>query len=114
MNGILDAIRTAFSTGRTRTASSTYATSVGWHRFGFELVPQSDGTVRLYILEQPSYGLNDSSLTETHRYYDDASRLHYVCIKDHLAPRNETDARDWADYWSQMTAIYIASGRPFS
>ncbi|GEM_PF-3480569 len=109
---IVAAILIAHAIERAQAINATYTTTVGRHRFDFEFVPLSDGTVRLYVLGQPSYGHQSTDLVATHRYYD--GDRHYVCVHDHLAPRNCSEARGWADYWSRKTSAYIADGRPFA
>src|SRR4051812_7707609 len=80
----------------TRSPAERYYTTIGRHRFDFELVPIRDGTMRIYILRQPSYGRYSADLVDTHRYRD--GDRYYVCIQGHLVPRTSSEARAWADY----------------
>lgn len=83
------------------------------HPFTFNLVKQSDGEVRIYILDGPSYGSRATDGHSTHRYFDHGNRP-YVCIEQRLRPTNLHDARSWARYWADKTAQYVKTGRPFS
>ena len=89
-----------------------YQVQVGEHRFAFELIRQKNGVVRLYVDDQPSYGSRSADLQSTHRYYD--GRRYFVCINDRLEPRNNAEAREWADYFAVSTTRYIQTGQAFS
>lgn len=80
--------------------------------FEFEFVRQRDGRIRIYIDRQPSYGYRSADLQSTHRYYENGR--YFICIMDHLAPRNSTEAFSWADYFAFNTIRYIQTGQTFS
>jgi hypothetical protein len=102
----------ALATGSAQQTRNPYSIIVGSHRFDFEFAPLTDGTLRLYVLKQPGYGTRNASLPVTHRYQE--GNRYYVCIQDHLAPKNYSEACDWAQYWAVKTTYYIATGRPFA
>jgi hypothetical protein len=81
--------------------------------FTFNLVKQPDGEVRIYILSGPSYRSRPTDGHSTHRYVDQRNRR-CVCIEHSLRPTNFRDAKSWARYWADKTALYIKTGRPFS
>ncbi|GEM_PF-1887454 len=80
--------------------------------FQFELVPCGDH-VRIYILDQPSYGGHPDDSIPTHRLFDEDGR-YYVCITHKHRPRNTREALTWAIGWAEGTLRYIATGRSFS
>jgi len=89
-----------------------YRTRVASRGFEFEFSRQRDGSVRIYIDKQPSYGSRSDDLQSTHRYYENGR--YYVCIRDELKPRNDAEARAWADYFADHTSQYIKTGQHFS
>jgi hypothetical protein len=82
-------------------------------RFAFELEKQSDGKLRAYILEAPSFGGRADDGHSTHRLFE-PGRGHYVCVRDDLQPTNLDEARDWARYWADGASRYIKTGKEFS
>lgn len=90
----------------------TYLTRDRSASFIFELKPVYGGTVRIFILQQPSYGRRASDGHSTHRI--DIGGRPYICIADHLQPTNVPDALSWAVSWAEQTARYIRTGYRFS
>jgi hypothetical protein len=84
---------------------AVYTTSRG-RTYEFSFVPQPDGSIRPYIVRQPSYGSRDSSCTATHRLYD-GSRP-YICFTGKL--RTTKEAAAVAEAWAKRTDVYIDSG----
>jgi hypothetical protein len=93
-------------------STESYRIRILSNRFEFEFVRRRDGTVRIYIDSQPCYGRQPSNLQSTHRYYEGGR--YYICIQDHLAPRDFAEARTWADYFAVKTAEYLETGHSFS
>lgn len=80
--------------------------------FEFEFARRPDGRIRIYIEGQPSYGTRSDDLQSTHRYFEGGR--YFVCIQDHLAPRDFAEARGWANYFAIQTSRYIQTGQHFS
>jgi len=80
--------------------------------FVFDLQPLGR-EVRIYIVNQPSYGSRASDGHTTHRLGLDTGRP-YICIDQPLQPTNVPDALSWAVYWAEKSAEYIRTGRPFN
>jgi len=80
--------------------------------FTFDLQPVGR-EVRIYIVQQPSYGSQPSDGHSTHRLGIGSGRP-YVCIEGGLKPTNVPDALSWAVYWAEQTADYIRTGRAFT
>ncbi|MBS4083723.1 MAG: hypothetical protein KGZ73_09255 [Rhizobiales bacterium] len=92
------------------TRSKFYWAQTAAGRFEFEFVPQWNGSIRLYINEQPSYRSRSADLQSTHRY-EERGR-YFVCIYDHLAPQDFNEAQSWANYFAARTSEYILFGHP--
>ena len=86
---------------------ATYTTSRG-RTYEFELKRLSDGSIRPYIVRQPSYGLRDSSCHATHRLHDNATRRPYICWTNKLT--SEQEAAKVAAGWAARTDVYIDTG----
>ena len=87
---------------------STYTTSNG-NTYEFSFENQSDGSIRPYIVRQPSYGSRDTDPHKIHRNKD--GDRYYVCWKTPL--QTMSDARSVAEGWAKRTDRYIRSGVPF-
>jgi len=86
---------------------ATYTTSRGrTYEFSFE--HQSDGSIRPYIVRQPSYGSRDSGCHATHRLHDNATGRPYICWDKKLT--SVQDAAKVAAGWAARTDVYIDTG----
>lgn len=80
--------------------------------FKFNFVEQTDGTIFIYILSQPSYKSGqDTSGHATHRY-GLSSGILYICYDPQ--PRNLQDAKVIALEWAKRTSYYIKFGKWFN
>jgi hypothetical protein len=77
-----------------------------YYEFSFE--QQSDGSIRIYIDYQPSYGYRSSDSHITHRNKD--GNRYYICVLDQ--PRTVSEAKVIAEEWAKRTDRYIRSGVP--
>jgi len=77
-----------------------------YFRFAFRRRP--DGSIRIYILEQPSYGHRETGPHDTHRI---ASRSHRVFICWDQMIRTMRVAYGIAQLWSEETLRYIRTGQ---
>jgi len=75
------------------------------YRFGF--AQQSNGTWRVYILNQPDYGPHSASPYATHRL-SDGSPHYYICWIGVL--RSLEQAKHVAALWADRTQQYIRTG----
>ncbi len=85
-----------------------YKTTTG-NTYEFSFEKQSDGSIRAYIVRQPSYGSRDTDPHKIHRLKD--GDRHYVCWDKKLYAMS--DARSIAEGWAKHTDRYIRSGVPF-
>ena len=86
-----------------------YRTRDGRADYAFSFERQGNGTYRIYIEDQPSYGSRVSSLHATHRLFDRGR--YYVCWAGVL--RTEAQARQVAALWADSTQRYIRFGTRF-
>ncbi|MFQ5538865.1 MAG: hypothetical protein ACE5FB_00565 [Candidatus Binatia bacterium] len=77
--------------------------------YGFSFERQADGTWRVYIICQPSYGRRSTGAHETHRLTDGSRK--YICWNRSLNTLQE--AMQVAALWSDKTQEYIRTGRRF-
>lgn len=91
-------------------AVQTYRTNDGQAYFKFEFVPVG-GVVRVYILSGMNYGGRASDAHSTHRFFDSARDLHYICFDPE--PRSLRDAYNVASGWAEHTKRYIETGQSF-
>jgi hypothetical protein len=75
--------------------------------FGFEEF--TDGTFRIYILEQPGYRGRDDSSHATHRLSDSGGR--FICWDSPI--HGLDDAKRVAAAWADATQKYIRDGTRF-
>jgi hypothetical protein len=75
------------------------------YRFGF--VERSDGTWRIYILDQPGYGHRSTGTYATHRLSDGGPHQ-YICWTGTI--RSLADAKQVAAVWADRTQGYIRTG----
>ena len=87
-----------------------YRTKDGLADYDFSFEQQLDGSWRVYIVSQPSYGIRDTSSLATHRVRDRDGR-YYICWTQPLM--SEQDARKVAALWADNTQAYIRWGRRF-
>src|SRR6266571_3190752 len=88
--------------------TATFTTSFGnVYEFSFE--QQTDGSIRPYIVRQPSYGSRDINPHTIHRLKD--GDRYYVCWTTLLKSMNE--AMKVAGEWARYTDRYIRTGTPF-
>lgn len=81
------------------------------YNFTFDLQP-IESEVRIYIVEQPSYGSRASDGHSTHRM--GLPDKPCVCVDHRLRPVTVPEALSWAIYWAEKTAEYIRTGKKFS
>jgi hypothetical protein len=86
-----------------------YRTKDGRADYQFSIERQSDGTYRVFIISQPSYGDRSTGAYETHRLTAGGRR--YVCWNQPLG--SQEDAMSVAALWADATQRYIKSGRRF-
>ena len=77
------------------------------YRFSFEQL--RNGTWRVYIENQPSYGGRDTGAHPTHRLTDGTRK--YICWTHEL--QTEEAARQVAARWADATQEYIRTGKRF-
>lgn len=87
----------------------TYDTADRQDAFTFSFETQTDGSVRAYILNMPSYGSRNTGLHSTHRLTSGAR--YYVCREP--AVYSVADARIVAGRWAERTQRYIRTGATF-
>ena len=85
-----------------------YTTVDRRHYFKFNLVKKGS-EIRIYIVEQPSYGSRNSGGHPTHRLED--SKGDYICIQSSSTPTNIPHALTWLVHWSERTGRYIDTGK---
>ncbi len=88
--------------------TSSCTTSYG-NTYEFSFERQSDGTVRTYIVRQPSYGSRSSDPHIVHRNQD-GSR-YYVCVMEQ--PRTVSEAQKVAEECARRIDRYIRYGVSF-
>lgn len=91
------------------TFDDTYRTRDGSAHYTFRFREDSDGTWRVHILRQPSYGSRSDDAHSTHRLTD--SEGHYICWDDDIT--SVQDAKRVAALWADKTQEYIRTGRRF-
>ena len=93
---------------------ATFTTSNN-NTYEFSFERQSDGSVRIYIDDQPSYtwwdGGRDTDPHKTHRNKD--GNRYYVCVTEESQPRTVNEAKVVAEEWVKRTDRYLRSGVPF-
>lgn len=87
----------------------TYRTESGRNYFRWSFEEQSNGDVRAYILDQPSYQGRATDAHSTHRY--GLGRRPYICYDP--MPDNRDDAIEIAKAWAENTERYIETGDNF-
>src|SRR5947209_7657374 len=87
----------------------TVCTTSAGNTYEFSFECQSDGSVRAYIVRQPSYGSRDTDPHKIHRNKD--GERYYVCCQPQ--PRSVSEAKTRAEQWAQRTDRYIRSGVSF-
>src|SRR5436305_1413751 len=88
---------------RARGPIRLHYTSARGNSYDFSFVIQGDGSIRAYILNQPSYAEVETSLHATHRMLD--NRGYYV---DFMRPMwTLPEAIVGAVLWVRMTDVYI-------
>ena len=76
-------------------------------QFGFKY-DYAAGGWKAYILTPLHYGYRPSDLHSTHRLYDPAVQLYYVCWTP--LPATLDDCKNVVAMWSDMTVHYIRTG----
>ena len=84
-----------------------YRTQDGIADYQFSFEQQSNGSWRVYILEQPSYEDRPANANGTHRLTDMQGRS-YICWTDALI--TYSDAERVAALWADATQVYIQTG----
>jgi hypothetical protein len=85
--------------------TTKYTTTRGrTYEFSFER--QYDGSIRPYIVSQPSYGTRSTSVNTTHRLHDNGRP--YICFTAKLTTMK--DAAAVAEGWAKRTDLYIDTG----
>jgi hypothetical protein len=87
---------------------ATYTTSNG-NTYEFSFERQLDGSIRSYIVQQPSYGSRDTDPDTIHRLKD--GDRYYVCWNKLLYTMS--DVKEVATEWARHTDRYIKTGQPF-
>lgn len=84
-----------------------YRTTYNPTDYGFEFKRLADGTWRVYIVSQPSYGTRPAGQHRAHWLSENGRR--YVCWTGtlHTLEEAKTVAAEWAD----RTQRYIATGK---
>jgi hypothetical protein len=86
-----------------------YRTRDGKADYRFSWEEQPDGTWRIYIENQPSYGNRPSDNASTHRHSDGERK--FVCW---TKPINSIqDAMEISAVWADKTQNYIRTGESF-
>lgn len=88
---------------------ATYRTKSGRYYFRFSYERQSDGEVRIYIVDQPSYRGRATGGHPTHRF--DVDSRPYICFVP--PPTNLDDAIKVSKAWAERTDRYIETGERF-
>jgi len=86
-----------------------YRTSDGAADYHFSVEEQSDGTWRVYIMDQPSYRGRATDAHSTHRLSDGGRK--YICWTRSLSTLAE--AKQVASLWADKTQDYIRTGSGF-
>lgn len=87
-----------------------YRSRDGSADYSFSFEQQSDGTWRVYIEGQPSYGNRATDAHSTHRLSDSGRK--YVCWTTDL--NTLEDAKQVAALWADETQKYIRTGGGFN
>ena len=88
-----------------------YATEDGRLEVSFLYHNTGNEGWRIYILSDLDYGGQDTGAHETHRYYSNELRLHFICYEPRIPTKAEAKlvSADWAD----LTSNYMLTGRQF-
>jgi hypothetical protein len=76
------------------------------YKFSFER--RLDGSIRPYIVSQPSYGLRSDEASETHRAQDREDERWYVPWDEPLY--TVAEAKEAAAAWAKRTDVYLDKG----
>ena len=87
--------------------TASYRTRDGRADYRFGFTEWSDGTWRVYILSQPSYGRQSASAYATHRLSDGGPH-YYICWTGALHSLEQ--AKHVASLWADRTQQYIRTG----
>jgi hypothetical protein len=88
-----------------------YATEDGYMEVAFWYHRLGEGNWRIYIFTDIDWNGRATGAHPTHRYYDDAQALHYICY-DRTIP-TKAEARDVSADWADLASRYIRTGTPF-
>lgn len=88
---------------------ATYRTKDGKEMFKFRFV-DIGGKFEIDILSQPSYGSRDSGSIASHRL-PSARGGNKICISTGKEPKTLESARNICMEWSELTHIYIKTGK---
>ncbi len=88
-----------------------YRTQDNTSDYKFEFVTTPSATERAYILWQPSYNDRATDAHSTHRYFDEARQLHYICFDPE--PTSRADMKRIAAQWAENTNAYRRNGTRF-
>ena len=88
-----------------------YRTADGRHdiKFWFKHCPPNGW--RAYIMSDINYGVRDTGAHATHRLFDSALNLQYICWN--TAIQTKAQCKTVAAQWSDLTIKYINEGRRF-
>jgi hypothetical protein len=91
------------------------ALEVGGRAFLFAFVDKAGGEGwRIYILRHPPYGVRSDGGHETHRIFDQALGLHFICIHPDRQPvATPPEAVRFARMWAEGSVRYIDTGQAF-
>jgi hypothetical protein len=76
--------------------------------YEFDFERRLDGSIRLFITKQPSYGSRSEEASDTHRAQDEDGRW-YVPWDEPLY--TVAEAKEAAAAWAKRTDVYIDTGK---
>lgn len=79
-------------------------------RFRYVHDQETQGKIRVYVEQQPSYNRRDTSPHVIHRWPARNGAPPYICFKDEHKPATFRDAQRLAHDWANRTATYIRTG----
>jgi hypothetical protein len=90
-------------------ARASYRTKDGTQDYAFRFQQAADGTLRVYIQQQPGYNGRQEDSHSTHRLQDSEGR--YICWSVPITTYD--DAKQIAARWAEATEKYRNKGKRF-